>query len=113
MKDALSLLKNKVKITCALPSKMYATHPVKNAFWSVDFGDNPFGVYHATFDDGMHFDELGKITYIAEAFLQPFSDTDSDKLDLLVEKVLSKSTFCSSCRYHQPCLNYHRHFSHP
>jgi hypothetical protein len=63
---------------------------VQNAFWSVDFGDNAFGVYCATMDDAMHFDEHGKITYIAEAFLQPFSNTDSDKLDSLVEKVLSK-----------------------
>jgi hypothetical protein len=51
------------------------------------------------------------ITYIAEAFLQPFSDMDSGKLDALVEKVLSKSTLRSSARYHQPRLNYHRGFS--
>jgi hypothetical protein len=60
------------------PLQMYAFYPVQNAFWLVDFGDNyPFGVYRATLDDAMHFDELGKITYIAEAFLQPFSDMDS------------------------------------
>jgi hypothetical protein len=111
MKDCLSFLKNKVKIARALLYKMYASYPVQNAFWLVDFGDNPFGVYCATVDDAMHFDELGKIIYIAEAFLQPFSDTDSDKLDALVEKVLSKSTHCSSARYHQPHLNYHRAFS--
>jgi hypothetical protein len=111
MKDCLSFLKNKVKIACALLYKMYASYPVQNAFWLVDFGDNPFGVYRATMDDAMHFDKLGKIAYIAEAFLQPFSDTDYDKLDALVEKVLSKSTLSSSARYHQPCLNYHRGFS--
>jgi hypothetical protein len=112
MKDCLSFLKNKVKIARALLYKMYASYPVQNAFWLVDFGDNPFGVYRATVDDVMHFDELGKITYIAEAFLQPFSDTDSNKLDALVEKVLSKSTLRSSARYHQPCLNHHRGSSH-
>jgi hypothetical protein len=111
MKDCLSFLKNKVKIAHALLYKMYASYPVQNAFWLVDFGDNPFGVYGATVDDAMHFDELGKITNIAEAFLQPFSDTDSDKLDALVEKVLSKSTLRSTARYHQPRLNYHRGFS--
>jgi hypothetical protein len=68
----------------------------------VDFGENPFAVYRATVDDSMHFDELGKITYITEAFLKPFSDTDSDKLDAYVEKVLSESTLRSSARYHQP-----------
>jgi hypothetical protein len=62
-------------------------------------------------DEAMHFDKLEKITYITEAFLQPFSDTESDKFDSLVEKVLSKSTVRSSARYHQPCLNYHRGFS--
>jgi hypothetical protein len=96
----------------ALLYKMYASYPVQNTFWLVDFGDNPFGVYRATVDDAMHFDELGNITYITGAFLQPFSDTDSDKLDALVEKVLCKSTLSSSARYHQPCLNYHRGFSH-
>jgi hypothetical protein len=111
MKDRLSFLKNKVKIARALLYRMYASYPVQNAFWLVDFGDNPFGVYRATVDDAMHFDELGKITYIAEAILQPFSDMDSDKLDALVEKVLSKSTLRSSARYHQPRLNYHRGFS--
>ena len=111
MKDCLTFLKNKVKIARALLYKMYASYPVQNAFWLVDFGDNPFGVYRATVDDAMHFDELGKITYIAEAFLHPFSDTDSDKLDSLVEKVLSKHTLRSSARYHQPRLNYHRGFS--
>jgi hypothetical protein len=111
MKDCLSFLKNKLKIARALLHKMYASYPVQNAFWLVDFGDNPFGVYRATVDDAMHFDELGKITYIAEAFLQPFSDTDSYKLDALVEKVLSKSALRSSARYHQPRLNYHRGFS--
>jgi hypothetical protein len=111
MKDCLSFLKNKVKIARALLHKMYASYPVQNAFWLVDFGDNPLGVYRATVDDAMHFDELGKITYITEAFLQPFSDTDSDKLDALVEKVLSKSALRSSAGYHQPCLNYHRGFS--
>ncbi len=60
---------------------------------------------------GWHFDELGKITYIAESFLQPFSDSDSSKLDSLVEKLLSKSTILSSARYHQPRLNYHCGFS--
>jgi hypothetical protein len=111
MQDCLSFLKNKVKIARALLYKMYASYPVQNVFWSVDFGDNPFGVYRATVDDAMYFDELGKITYIAESFLQPFSDTDSDKLDSLVEKVLSKSTLHYSARYHQPRLNYHRGFS--
>ena len=109
--SALSFLKRKVKIARALLYKMYATYPVTNAFWDVDFGDNAFGVYRATVDDAMHFDELGKITYIAESFLQPFSDSDSSQLDSLVEKLLSKSTLRSSARYHQPRLNYHRGFS--
>jgi hypothetical protein len=56
----------------------------------------------------MHFDELCKITYIAESFLQPFSDSDSTKLDSRVETLLSKSTLPSSARYNQPRLNYHR-----
>jgi hypothetical protein len=60
MKDCLSFLKNKVKIARALLYKMCASYPVQNAFWLVDFGDNPFGVYRATVDDAMHFDELGK-----------------------------------------------------
>jgi hypothetical protein len=111
MKDRLSFLKNKVKIACVLLYKMYASYPVQNAFWLVDFGNNPFGVYRATVDDAMHFDKFGKITYIVEAFLQLFSDTGSDKSDALVEKVLSKSTLRSSARYHQPRLNYHRGFS--
>jgi hypothetical protein len=111
MKDFLSFLKNKVKIARALLYKMYSSYPVQNAFWLVDFGDNLFGVYRATMDDAMHFDELGKITYIAEAFLQPFSETDSDKLDALVEKVLSKYTLRSSATYHQPRLNYYLGFS--
>jgi hypothetical protein len=111
MKDCLSFLKNKVKIARALLYKIYASYPVQNGFWLVNFGDNPFGVYRATVDNAMHFDELGKITYIAEAFLSLFSHTDFDKLDALVEKALSKSTLRSSARYHQPCLNYHLGFS--
>jgi hypothetical protein len=59
MKDCLSFLKNKVKIARALLYKMYASYPVQNAFWLVDFGDNSFGVYRATVDDAMHFDKLG------------------------------------------------------
>jgi hypothetical protein len=71
------------------------------------FGDNPFGVYMAMVDDVIHFDELGKIAYVTEAFLQPFSDIDSTKLDPLVEKVLNRSTLQWSAHYHQPRLNYH------
>jgi hypothetical protein len=105
MKDALSFLQSKVKITRALLYKMYATYPVTKVFWAVDFGTNPSGVCRATVDDAMQFDELGKIFYIvAKAILQPFSDSDSDKLDSLVGKVLSKSTLHSAAwyTYHQP-----------
>ncbi len=51
-----SFLKRKVKIARALLYKMYRTYPVTNAFWTVDFGDNAFGVYRATVDEAMHFD---------------------------------------------------------
>ena len=71
--------------------RVLGAHVVDNAFFRIDFGNNPRGIFGATPTDPMHAFEEGLAPMLLEVILDPLPDSSKKELDSLVESLFSKS----------------------
>jgi hypothetical protein len=63
--------------------KVLGQHYVKNAFYNLDFGENPGGIHTATPIEMLHGLELGLFQYALRGFFDLFTPSEVIKFDLL------------------------------
>ena len=86
--------------------RVLGAHVVDNAFFRIDFGNNPRGFFGATPTDPMHAFEEGLVPMLLEVILDPLSDSCKKALDTLVESLFSKSNNRSSQRADYPRISF-------
>jgi hypothetical protein len=79
---------------------------VDNAFWKVDFGDQPHGIYQATVDDNLHMSEGGVLEHMSNVLLDHTSPNEKAMLDHLAETLLSRQAIRSTLRPRLPRINF-------
>jgi hypothetical protein len=79
---------------------------VDNAFFRVNLGNNPRGIFGATPTDPMHAFEEGLIPYLLETLIDPVPDSAKRKLDAIVQSLFSKSNNRSSQRKDYPRISF-------
>ena len=62
-------------------------HAVINAFWDMDLGANPYGIYGATPHDLMHLFLEGILKYSTKLFVNLYKPKEKAEIDLFVDKI--------------------------
>jgi hypothetical protein len=86
--------------------RVLGAHVVDNAFFKIDFGNNPRGIFGATPTDPMHAFEEGLVPMLLEVILDPLPDSSKKALDSLVESLFSKSNNRSTQRADYPRISF-------
>jgi hypothetical protein len=87
------------------------SHVVDNAFFKLNCGNNPRGIYGATPTDPMHAFEEGLAPNFLEVVIDPLPDSAKSILDSLVESLFAKSSNRSSQRSLYPRISFSGGFS--
>ena len=61
--------------------KVFSSHVVDNAFFKLNFGPNPSGIFGATPTDLMHAFEEGLVPYFLHVLIDPLPQSDKDVLE--------------------------------
>jgi hypothetical protein len=65
-----------------------AQHPGLNAFYNIDCGGDPYGIFSMVHTKGLHAIEVGLVKYMIEILLEELSGAAQVKLDTLVKRLL-------------------------
>ena len=65
------LLKSRMQICRKVLEKVFSSHVVDNAFFKLNFGPNPSGIFGATPTDLMHAFEEGLVPYFLHVLIDP------------------------------------------
>ena len=65
-KKWIGMLRRRQNFMKSYLSKVLCTYAIKNAFWGLDFGATPGGIYEATANNHMHSYKLGVLKYLGE-----------------------------------------------
>jgi hypothetical protein len=65
-----------------------AQHPGFNAFYNVDCGGDPYGIFSMIHTEGLHAIEVRLVKYMIEILIEELSEAAQVKLDKLVKRLL-------------------------
>ena len=69
--------------------KNFSFHKIHNAFWNVDFGGDPYGIYGSTPPEPLHVFQMGLCVYLVEEFLREIYTSTQKLLDNVVANIVS------------------------
>jgi hypothetical protein len=101
-----SALQRRKEICTQILRVVLGSHVVDNAFFRLNCGNNPRGVFGATATDPMHAVEEGIFPNFVEVVIDPLPDSAKATLDDLVETLFSKSSNRSSQRSLYPRISF-------
>jgi hypothetical protein len=90
-KDESGLQRRK-EICTQILRVVLGSHVVDNAFFKLNCGNNPHGIFGATATDPMHAVEEGIFPNFVEVVIDPLPDSAKATLNSLVKTLLSKSS---------------------
>ena len=79
------------KIVKEILHKVFAQHTVDNAFFKVEWYDNPCGIFSARGADILHCLEEGLFSHLMIALLKPFTQSQCNELDRIAEELINQS----------------------
>jgi hypothetical protein len=100
-----ALLKRK-SICTEILRVVLGSHVVDNAFYRLNSGNNPRGIFGSAATDPMHAVEEGIIPNFVDVIIGPLPDSAKKKLDCVVESLFSKSSNRSSQRADYPRISF-------
>jgi hypothetical protein len=74
-------VKRRAGIAREILGDVFTMHPLRNAWNPISFGANKNGIYGATLDDPMHFNESGLFDGVTKAFYGCFTDKELNKFE--------------------------------
>jgi hypothetical protein len=101
-----SALQRRKDICTQILRVVLGSHVVDNAFFRLNCGNNPRGVFGATATDPMHAVEEGILPNLVEVLIDPLPNSAKVTLDALVETLFSKSSNRSSQRSLYPRISF-------
>jgi hypothetical protein len=87
------------------------THRVMNAFFGMDFGPSPHGIFGALRADIMHAFEAGMIAKVLAITFDPIPPTLLSRIDRFMDLILHKKRLRSAERESYPRVNFTRGFT--
>jgi len=67
----------------------FTTHPIRNAFFGINFGSWSAGIHDATFDDFMHCVEAGMVAYITETVYSGLTKKEKELVEEITRPMLT------------------------
>ena len=80
-KGAQDFLKRRAGLAREILGEVFTMHPLHNAWDSIGFGSNTHGIFGATLDDPMHFNESGLFDGVTKAFCGCFTEEELKKFE--------------------------------
>ena len=80
-KAAQDFVKRRAGLAGDLLGEVFTMHPLRNAWDPIGFGSNKNGIFGATLDDPMHFNESGLFDAVTKAFYGCFTDEELKKFE--------------------------------
>jgi hypothetical protein len=80
-KAAQDFVKRRAGLARDILGDVFTMHPLHNAWNSISFGANKNGIYGATLDDPMHFNESGLFDGVTKAFYGCFTEEELKKFE--------------------------------
>jgi hypothetical protein len=80
-KIAQDFVKRRAGAAHDILGEVFTMHPLKNAWYPVGFGSNKNGIFGATLDDPMHFNESGLFDSVTKAFYSCFTPEELKKFE--------------------------------
>jgi hypothetical protein len=99
-KAAQDFVKRRAGLAREILGDVFTMHPLRNAWNSIGFGSNKNGIYSATLDDPMHFNESGLFDGVTKAFYGCFTEDELKKFEEATRSLYQNSR--SSVRSEYP-----------
>jgi hypothetical protein len=80
-KETQEFLRRRAGLAREILGDVFTMHPLRNAWNPISFGANKNGIYGATLDDPMHFNESGLFDGVTKAFYGCFTDEELKKFE--------------------------------
>jgi len=80
-KAAHAFVKRRAGIAQEILGEVFTMHPLRNAWDPIGFGSNKNGIFGATLDDPMHFNESGLFDGVTKAFYGCFTEEELKKFE--------------------------------
>ncbi len=78
---AEDFVKRRAGLAHKILGEVFTMHPIRNAWYPISFGCNKNGVFGATLDDPMHFNESGLFDSVTKAFYSCFTPEELNKFE--------------------------------
>jgi hypothetical protein len=93
-KAAQDFVKRRAGVAREILGDVFTMHPLRNAWDPIGFGSNKNGIFAATLDDPMHFNESGLFDGITKAFYGCFTEEELKKFEFTTRS-LHQDSRCS------------------
>jgi hypothetical protein len=80
-KEAQDFVKRRAGLAREILGEVFSMHPLRNAWDDIGFGANKNGIFGATLDDPMHFNESGLFDGVTKAFYGCFTEEELKKFE--------------------------------
>jgi hypothetical protein len=80
-KQAHDFVKRRAGLARDILGEVFTMHPLRNAWDPIGFGSNKHGIFGATLDDPMHFNESGLFDGVTKAFYGCFTEEELKKFE--------------------------------
>ena len=111
MESANKLLRQRQKVCERILKEVFSSHVVDNAFFKVDMGPNPAGIFGATPTDLMHAFEEGVVPCLLAVIIDPLPASQKYILDEIASSLISGNNCRSSSTDKYPRFSFKGSFT--
>ena len=105
------LLGHRKRICSRVLKEVFSSHVVDNAFFKLDMGPNPAGIFGGTPTDLMHAVEEGFIPCLLSVIVDPMTDTQKEVLNSIASSMFQRNNCPASRRQDYPRTSFSGDFT--